>query len=103
MMLLPQHQAQLNDSAISSEIIAERGYWSAERKVELERLGFGRSQRAIPALVIPIFNVHGETALYQARPDTPRIKNGRPIKYETPAGAGLVVANERSTADCGRV
>ena len=55
------------------------------RAAGLERLGFGKSQRNAPALVIPVWNVHGERATYQARPDTPRVKDGKPLKYETPA------------------
>ena len=42
-------------------------------------------------MLIPVWGVNGEIVLYQARPDTPRIKNGKPIKYETPAGSRMVL------------
>ena len=41
--------------------------------------------------VAPIYNVHGEIALYQARPDFPRIKNNKPLKYEFPGGATMTI------------
>lgn len=89
--LLDHHRDQLLESAIDPEIIEGRGYFSVEKKVDLKRLGFGQAQLSVPALVIPIRNVHGDLALYQARPDTPRIVKGKAVKYETPAGAGLVL------------
>jgi hypothetical protein len=62
------------------------------KKADLERLGFGRKQCNVSALLIPIFGPTGEIVLYQARPDEPRIgKNGKPIKYETPAGAHMAL------------
>ena len=54
--LLPQHVNLLRDSAITPEVARARGYWSAEKKSELEELGFSRSQQRAPALVIPIWN-----------------------------------------------
>src|SRR5262249_62361534 len=38
----------------------------------------------VPALVVPLWNVHGEIAFHQARPDHPRLRDGKPVKYETP-------------------
>lgn len=94
--LLDHHRAMLEASAIDPDIIEERGYFSAEKKSEVQALGFGRAQCNVPALAIPIYDVHGELRLYQARPDTPRVKDGRTIKYETPAKAGLVLDVPRS-------
>lgn len=85
------HRKQLADSAISDEVIAERGYWTATTKTELRQLGFSASQQNVPTLVIPIRDVHRETSLYQCRPDVPRIVKGKAVKYETPHGAGLVL------------
>ncbi len=97
--LSDHHRAMLEASAIDPAIIEERGYWTATTKAELQRLGFGTAQRNVPALVIPIYDVHGDVRLYQARPDTPRVKDGRTIKYETPAKAGLVLDVPRSIRD----
>ncbi len=42
--LLPHHRMMLLEgSAIAQEVVEARGYRSVSKKVELERLGFGRN------------------------------------------------------------
>jgi len=89
--LLPQHAAMLRDCGISAAVVVARGYRTATTKAEIRRLGFATSQCLAPALVVPIWNVTGEIAMYQIRPDRPRIVNGKPLKYETPKGARMVL------------
>src|SRR2546427_7205591 len=89
--LLPQHTELISKSGISLEVAAARGYRSVQTKAELRRLGFGENQVRVPTLLIPIWNVVGEIALYQIRPDEPRIMKGKPVKYETPAGARMTL------------
>ena len=43
----------LEESGIDAEVAETRGYRTVEKKVELERLGFGRAQRNVPALLDP--------------------------------------------------
>jgi Domain of unknown function (DUF3854) len=88
---LPQHRALIEASAIGPDVAAARGYWSAIRSDQLRELGFAPYQCRVPALVNPVWNVHGEIATYQSRPDSPRIRKGKPIKYETIAGARMVL------------
>jgi Domain of unknown function (DUF3854) len=84
--LLPHHREMLEASSIAEDVAAERGYFSVEQKRELEQLGFGRTQQLVPALVIPIHGVvAGEAPWFIHRPDEPRVKDGRPRKYEIPA------------------
>ena len=46
----------------------------------------------VPGLLIPIYSPTGEIVNYQFRPDQPRIgKDGKAIKYETPAGTRMVL------------
>ncbi len=91
MSLLAQHQRLIRESAISDEVAAERGYWSATRPAELERW-FGRTQcRLVPALVLPVYSVRGELELVQIRPDEPRVVKGKSRKYELPSGCRLVL------------
>ncbi len=90
-VLLPQHQTLIIASGISPEVAQARGYRSVTSISELRRLGFGELQCSVPTLLIPVRNVHGEVAMYQSRPDAPRVLKGKPIKYETPAGARMVV------------
>ena len=71
--LLPQHAYLIQRSAIASDVAAARGYFSATRKVQLEEIGFGAAQRIVPALVVPIHDVHGTVSLHQIRPDKPRL------------------------------
>ncbi|HEX5322540.1 MAG TPA: DUF3854 domain-containing protein [Capsulimonadaceae bacterium] len=89
--LLPHHQAMLEASAISPEIAAQRGYRSITVKAELRRLGFSDSQCLVPTLLIPIWGVSGEIALYHHRSDTPRMRDGKVAKYEFPAGAKMAI------------
>ena len=90
--LAPHHEAMLcKESGILPEIIAQRGYFTATTKAELKRLGFGDLQRNVPALVVPIWGVNGEVVSYQTRPDLPRIKKGKSLKYEFPAGSTMCI------------
>jgi hypothetical protein len=92
--LLPHHRRQLiEESGLSLDVIAKRGYRSVTSKAALKRLGFTERQLLVPALLVPVWNVYGELATYQIRPDQPRIdrKRDRVIKYETPGGARMVV------------
>jgi hypothetical protein len=61
------------------------------RKDQLRALAFADVQCRVPALVIPVWNVRGEIATYQTRPDTPRLRNTKPIKYETLSGSCMVL------------
>jgi hypothetical protein len=80
------------ESSIGARVAVKRGYHMVTSKVELERLGFGRSQRNVPALLIPVYGPTGEILLYQSRPDEPRIgKGGKLVKYETPVGASMAL------------
>ena len=72
MELLDAHKALLEGSAIAARVADQRGYWSATTKAQLKELGFGDAQRRVPALVIPVRDVHGEIATYLIRPDMPR-------------------------------
>jgi uncharacterized protein DUF3854 len=89
--LLPHHRALIVGSGISSEVAEARGYRSIDRAAELERLGFGRQQRIVPTLLVPVWGVDGRIATYQHRPDAPRVVRGKPLKYETPAGSTMAI------------
>lgn len=95
--LAEHHAKMIEGSAISAEVAAARGYFTAATKVELKRLGFADYQQLPPALVVPVYGVTGEIVNYQIRPDRPRIpksKNGKapkPIKYETVAGSRITL------------
>ena len=83
--LLPQHIDILRSRGIHPDVARERGYRSVTVIRDAKRVGFAESQCMLPALLIPLYNVAGEIAGYQLRPDTPRVRDGKPIKYESPA------------------
>src|SRR4051812_22559742 len=89
--ILPHHQALISASGISDAVAAERGYRSVTTRAELGRLGFAESQRSVPTLLVPIWTVFGEIGTYQCRPDTPRIRDDKPLKYETPAKTRMML------------
>jgi len=90
--LLPQHKKVLEDqSGIAKSVIISRGYRSVTTKAELKRIGFSVSQQYVPTLVLPVWSVLGEVRQYQHRPDTPRLRAGKPIKYETMVGKSMVL------------
>ena len=89
--LSPTHRAILHSSAITDEVIAQRGYYTETRKSELGRMGFSYPQRQVPALVIPVYGPNGVTNLVQIRPDTPRLAKGKKVKYDVPKGCRLAI------------
>jgi hypothetical protein len=89
--LQQQHAAQLRESGVSEDIIRSRGYRTVTAKAGLRSLGFKDAQCLVPTLLVPIWNVAGEIGLYHHRPDTPRMRSGKPAKYEFPAGAAMAV------------
>jgi len=90
--LAPHHYQMLAEaSGIADAIIAARGYHTVTQKTALRALGFSAGQCQVPALVLPVHNVHGDLSLYQIRPDRPRWKDGRLLKYETPANAHMAL------------
>lgn len=89
--LQPQHQKLIKESGISEAVCEARGYYSEMTSIRLQPLLFKRTQRNVPALVIPIWGVTGEKVSNQIRPDKPRRLRGKAVKYETPAGTKLII------------
>jgi hypothetical protein len=89
--LLPQHAAILSKSAISPEVAEARGYYSLKSRADVKRLGFLPRQGNVPALGIPIRDVHRRVPFVLIRPDQPRRKDLRTIKYEQPKNTILTL------------
>jgi hypothetical protein len=90
--LSPEHLNLIVRSAIAPEVARLRGYRTITTKAELRRYGFGKNQQITPTLLIPLYDVTGKFAGYhQHRPDSPRVKDGKPIKYETLAKMRMVL------------
>ena len=94
--LLPHHLEQLTQgSGIAPEVIDERRYRSIvppEGYSQLKPYHFTRAQANLPGLLLPLWTTDGQNGLMIYRPDTPRKgKDGKPVKYELPRGAGVRV------------
>jgi hypothetical protein len=95
--LLDHHREKLISSAITPDVAAKRGYYSATTRSQLDDLGFSRSQQTViaggaAALIIPLYNASGSKAGFQMRPDNPRISaQNKPLKYETPGQQTSVI------------
>jgi hypothetical protein len=89
--LFPAHREYLSLRGVTPEVARERGYRTADTKAQLGREGFGPAQRLAPGLVVPIWNVVGERAGVQLRPDSPRNVKGKPAKFETRAGQAMLL------------
>jgi len=87
----------LKASGLTDAVIEARGYWSCSSKTELRGKGFAGSQvhtinAEKPALMLPVYRAGiTEPVYHQMRPDSPRTRDGKALKYETPKGAKPVV------------
>lgn len=89
-MLSDTHRQMLTqESGISEQAVAERGYRTVTDPRELTRLGFSDQQARCPGLLIPLYGADGRVVLHQHRPDEPRLREGKPVKYETPVGSTM--------------
>ena len=87
-----RHLHHLLASAITVEVIQERGYRSVAGVQELIDAGFvAKSQQRAGGILIPVHNPTGAPCGYIYKPDSPRLSasNSKPIKYEVPRGAQL--------------
>ena len=79
------HLAALAASGITPEHAAARGYATITESYRLADLKIVKAARdCVPGLLIPLLDVRGSTWGYQYRPDSPRLREGKPVKYETP-------------------
>jgi hypothetical protein len=96
--LLQPHYQVLKNSAISDDVIRERGYRTITDKSDLKEIGFSESQLRVPGLLLPLHATDGQIPLYVYRPDNPRVSEDKKqrnqdgtykqkvVKYEMPKG-----------------
>lgn len=84
--LAAQHTRMLAESKVTPEAAHARGYRTVTEKTRLESIGITKAGRSVPGLLVPSRGANGEVWGYQYRPDTPRLRGGKPVKYETPVG-----------------
>ena len=76
----------LQASGITASHARARGYRSIDsgNRKRLAEIGIVKAVRGSDGLLIPLLRLDGEVGGYQFRPDNPRVKDGKEIKYETP-------------------
>ena len=93
--LSKEHAAMLRSSGVSDYVARTRGYRTlddaAKNRTLLQGLGFSQTQTNPPALLIPLYDPTGTIAGCQIRPNNPRVRNDKPVKYETPSRARNVL------------
>jgi len=88
--LLEKHLGHLLASAISPDVIRERGYRSLLGKHDLKELAFSKVQQRCTGILMPLHGVDGTIVGHQYRPDSPRVNaKGKPVKYENPTGSSV--------------
>jgi len=83
-----------SESGITEKVISDRGYCTITDPNELKVLGFGEIQLRVPALAIPVHNVHHRKVFTRIRPDDPRPdskRRGKVVKYEQPFSTPAVL------------
>lgn len=84
--ILPQHAEMLAASGITPAQAQARGYLSVDRRPQLRHVQITKTGQRVPGLLVPQLRADGSTWGYQYRPDSPRERDGKPVKYETPVG-----------------
>src|SRR5205085_4503303 len=87
--LSPRHRADLGQSGLTAATIAACGFYTEDDPAAVGRLlnWRGPARTLGSCLVIPFANPDGtRSGFARVKPDTPREKAGKPVKYETPKG-----------------
>lgn len=93
-VLMPGHVRELEESCISDDVRAARGYETLygtdDDKARLKELRVPRwawrDEMAFPALLIPMYRVTGEAVGVQFKPAVPQDMNGKLQKYASQSG-----------------
>ncbi len=85
-MLLPQHLEHLRASGLTDATIAAAQLRSVTDPVEAGKLLNWTGQGPVPAIALPNIGFDGAPNITYLRPDFPRQKGDRYLKYETPVG-----------------
>src|ERR1044072_424455 len=91
---MPGHQRELEESCVSAEVAAARGYETLygtdEDKARLKELRVPRwawrDELAFPALLLPMYRVTGKEIGVQFKPALPQEMNGKLQKYASQTG-----------------
>jgi P4 family phage/plasmid primase-like protien len=88
-LLLPRHLADVRKSGLTDETISRCGYRSLQAPATIQKnLRWKRYNGELgDCLAIPFVDAEGKpTGYVRLKPDRPRQKEGKPVKYESPMG-----------------
>jgi hypothetical protein len=71
-------------AGVPTEFAAARGYETITDRSRLDAINIAKAGRNVPGLLVPLLRIEGSTWGWQYRPDEPRLRAGKPVKYETP-------------------
>lgn len=91
--MTPEHLAHLRTSGLSDETIALAGLYSLRSPGAVaEALGYKAWRHGGGAIAFPIVRPgRADPELVRVRPDQPRIRKSKPVKYDQRRGTGVVV------------
>ena len=84
--LSDHHLAQLAASGITPEQADARGYETIRDPRRLAELGIAKGGQRTQGVLVPMLRADGSTWGWQYRPDHPRERRGKLVKYETSTG-----------------
>lgn len=94
-LVLHHYEQHVVGSGIADWVASQRRYRTvtAADADLLRKLGFNEDQIAhVPALLIPLWDIHGNIVNYELRPDVSRVnEDGEPNKYERVGGRSVVL------------
>jgi putative DNA primase/helicase len=83
--LCPGHREELHASGLTDETIARAGIYSEADQRKLQHLlGWQKPPKMGAAIVYAYHSPDGANGYVRIKPDIPRKRNGKPIKYESP-------------------
>jgi hypothetical protein len=85
-MIADHHLDMLAASGITPEHAERRGYETIRDPRRLAERGIAKAGQRTQGLLVPQLRVDASTWGYQYRPDSPRERHGKIVKYETPIG-----------------
>ena len=85
-VLADHHREMLAASGITLEHAVLRGYETISDPRRLVMLGIAKAGQRTRGLLVPHHRKDGSVSSYQYRPDHPRERRGKIVKYETPVG-----------------
>ena len=87
--IFPHHEKHLAESGLDIEFCRAAGIYSESSHQRIRSLiscADATAKKLGPVIVFPFYDLDGRNGYCQIRPDNPRQRDGKPLKYESPKG-----------------